>query len=83
MSACRVRLRAGDVFTLEETLGWKSVEVVSGEMWLTKTPASEDLLLGAGEEFELGESFPVVIEALGETEIVLRAPDRETESARA
>ena len=67
-----VYLRAGELLALEESHGWKTVEVVSGEMWLTQTPATNDLLLGPGGRFEVGDAFPVVIEALGRAEIVLR-----------
>ncbi len=67
-----VYLRTGELLTLEESQGWKTVEVVSGEMWLTQTPATNDLLLGPTSRFEVGGAFPVVIEALGRAEIVLR-----------
>lgn len=72
ISVRKISLRAGEILTLEGVQRWKNLEVRSGEMWLTQTPAENDLLLGAGDRFELGEAFPVVIEALGAAEIVLR-----------
>ena len=63
-----VRMRAGEILNLREPV---IVRVVNGAIWLTGTPAREDIFLRAGERFCLERHFPFVMEALETTEIVL------------
>lgn len=70
----RLRLRPRELLTLAEPQRCGRLEVVRGEIWVTQTPASRDLLLGPGARLDLDDAFPVVIEALEVTELVLRPP---------
>lgn len=59
------------VIRLEKSSGVKSVEVKSGIVWLTGTPANGDVLLSPGERFELRDNWPFVIQALEVAELSL------------
>ena len=49
----------------------ESVEVKNGMVWLTATPANGDVLLSSGEQFELRDNWPFVIQALEATKLSL------------
>jgi hypothetical protein len=49
------------------------LKVLSGQVWLTETPAQRDLVLTAGEEVELRRTAPWVIEALSDAQLEIRA----------
>ena len=55
---------------LEKASGIKTLEVRSGTIWLTGTPATGDVVLSAGERLELPDQWPFVIQALGNAELV-------------
>ena len=59
-----IRLARGQVIRLEKKPGVYSVEVTSGKVWLTGTPANGDVLLAPRERFELPDNWPFVIQAL-------------------
>jgi len=66
-----IRLKRDAVIRLEKSSGVKSVEISSGIVWLTGTPAAGDVLLTEGGRFETAGAWPYVIQALEPGEIVL------------
>ncbi len=58
------------VIRLEKESGIKALEVRSGAVWLTGTPATADILLLCGERLELPDHWPFVIQALDSAELV-------------
>ena len=54
---------------LEKVSGIKTLEVRSGAVWLTGTPATGDIVLSAGERLELTDQWPFVIQALSSAEL--------------
>jgi len=48
------------------------IQVCQGAVWLTGTPAKADVILRAGENFELKDNCPYVVEALTEAKIVIK-----------
>jgi hypothetical protein len=48
------------------------LEVQRGIVWLTATPAAGDVILHAGDQFEISDASPYVVQALGEATILLR-----------
>jgi hypothetical protein len=64
---CSVCLKRDQVVRLEKSSGIQSIEVKTGVLWLTSTPASGDVILQAGKTFELKDQWPYVIEALQES----------------
>jgi hypothetical protein len=66
-----ISLNRGEVIRLEKNCGVKNIATKSGIVWLTGTPASGDVLLQNGEQFELQNQWPYVIEALEEAELLL------------
>ncbi|MCR6655625.1 MAG: DUF2917 domain-containing protein [Opitutus sp.] len=69
----RLHLRRGELHTVLEFGPFSRLEVVVGEIWLTQDPTSGDLLLGPGSTFDLRNDALVVIEALQDTSLVIRA----------
>jgi hypothetical protein len=59
------------VIRLERNQQFKKIEVKSGGLWLTGTPADGDVLLGPSEIFEFQDDWPYVIEAIEAAEISL------------
>ena len=57
-------MQRGEVIRLEQNSGVSHVEMQSGAIWLTGTPANGDVLLQNGEQFKLRGEWPYVIEAL-------------------
>jgi hypothetical protein len=66
-----VSLNRGEVIRLEKNSEVKNIETKNGVIWLTGTPADGDVLLQNGEQLELQNQWPYVIEALEETELLL------------
>jgi len=66
-----IRLKRGAVIRLEKSSGVKSIEISSGTVWLTGTPAVDDVLLTEGGRFETAGAWPYVIQALESGGIVL------------
>jgi DUF2917 family protein len=67
-----VRLRPDELLRLTRDGGIASVEVRAGLVWLTSTPANQDVLLRSGGRIDLTDDWPFVLQALAETEILLR-----------
>lgn len=63
-----VRLDRDEVLRLT---GGQCLEVKSGVLWLTGTPAQGDILLSAGERFELRGGSSFVAQALEDAEFFL------------
>jgi len=70
-AACRVGLRPDEMLCLEKSSGVNRIQVREGVVWLTETPASRDVLLQAGEQFEFSGRWPVVVQSLGDAQAVL------------
>jgi hypothetical protein len=66
-----IHLNRGKVIRLEKNSDVKTVEIIRGIVWLTGTPAKGDLLLRAGDRFELRNNWPYVIQALEGAELTL------------
>jgi hypothetical protein len=63
-------LNRDEVIRLERRSGIKCIKVKSGSIWLTSTPASGDVLLGAGDTFECEKQWPYVLQALSRSELL-------------
>ena len=70
--SCAVHLRGNEVIRLANVSGFTQVEVRSGTIWLTGTPAQGDVLLHPGEKFQLTNGWPFILQAVEEAQIVLR-----------
>jgi hypothetical protein len=57
-----------EVIRLERRSGIKRIEIKTGVVWLTGTPASGDVLLSAGDVFECQKSWPYILQALEHSE---------------
>jgi hypothetical protein len=68
-----VHLQDSEVLRLTKDSGCRRIEVRTGTLWLTGTPATGDVLLRPGEQFHLTHHWPFVLQAVTETQIVLRA----------
>lgn len=66
-----VRLPREKVIRLEMKSGIKSIEAKGGVIWLTGTPANGDVILSRGEQFELRDNWPFVVQALEPAELSL------------
>lgn len=66
-----VGLKRGEVVRLGKNSGAKNIETQNGVIWLTGTPASGDILLQSGGQFEFENHWPYVIEALEDAELSL------------
>lgn len=64
-------LARGQVFTIPRRSGVRAIEVLSGTIWLTATPADQDILMSAGDLFPIGPNAPYVLEALTDAEFIL------------
>lgn len=64
-------MKRGEIIRLEKASGVRNVETKNGVVWLTGTPADGDVLLQNGEQFELRNNWPYVIEALEPAELLL------------
>ncbi|MGC3991094.1 MAG: DUF2917 domain-containing protein [Chthoniobacteraceae bacterium] len=74
-------LQPGQIFRLEKSSRVSAIEVKAGIVWLTGTPAPEDVILSAGEKLVLGDHWPYVVQALGEAMVSLRkAPASRSEA---
>jgi len=71
IAARTIHLKRDAVIRLEEKSGAKAIEIKSGTVWLTSTPANGDVLLHTGACFETAASWPYVIQAMEPTEILL------------
>lgn len=70
-------LKRHHVIRLEQKQQFKKVEVRSGVLWLTGTPADGDVILGQSQTFELQNGWPYVIEAIEAAEILLTGAQSE------
>lgn len=66
-----IRLDREKVIRLEKHSKVKTVEINRGVVWLTGAPANGDVLLQAGDRFELQDSWPYLIQAMETAELAL------------
>lgn len=66
-----IHLPREKIIRLEKKSGVTNVEAKSGMVWLTGTPAKDDVILSAGDHFELRDNWPFVIQALELAELSL------------
>jgi hypothetical protein len=66
-----VYLKRGEIIRLRKHAGVSKVKTRNGIVWLTGTPADGDVVLQSGEQFELRNHWPYVLEALEEVELLL------------
>ncbi len=64
-------LQRGQVIRLGKDLKIRCIQMMSGRIWLTGTPAQGDLILSGSERLELSDHWPFVIEALEPAELLL------------
>jgi hypothetical protein len=69
-----VHLPRGMVLSLDQAGGITCLELSSGVVWVTGTPARGDTILRPGEPYEFGDQWPYVIEALVDAEFVASGP---------
>lgn len=67
----QVILPKGQVLTITREDALTSIQVDSGLIWLTETPATRDYVVAQGEKFDATSGFPIVIQALEESLVVL------------
>lgn len=75
-AASRLIFAAGQIATLRDALGTR-IECVSGSLWITQDRDPRDIVLGPGEEFTLDQDGKAVIQASGQTIVLVserRAP---------
>lgn len=75
---CSAQLRPGQVHLPDREIiriggdsGIGKVRVRSGLVWLTSTPSGGDVILREGQEYDLTQSWPFLVEALTESEVDL------------
>jgi hypothetical protein len=66
-----VYLKRGEIIRLTKNSGVCKVKTKNGIVWLTGTPADGDVVLQSGEQCELRNNWPYVLEALEEVELLL------------
>jgi hypothetical protein len=66
-----LHLERHQVLRLERTRQFKKLELRSGIVWLTSTPANGDVILQQSQTFEFQNAWPYVIEAIETAEISL------------
>jgi len=71
----------GNVLSLNQSSGVERLTVERGIIWLTSTPARGDIILKAGQSWELKQDWPFVIEALEDAELNLLV-SQETEEVK-
>ena len=59
-----VCLRPNQLLLLDKVRGVKRIRVQCGCIWLTGTPGTDDILLRPGDEFDLGDSWPFLLQPL-------------------
>lgn len=72
----RIHLNSGDLIRIEKDSGFGSIQIRRGAIWLTGTPANGDVLLMPESAFDLVDSWPFVVQALGPAEILLSPRSR-------
>lgn len=70
-AACNVALKPDEMLCLSKTSGVNRMRVRQGVVWVTETPATRDVLLQAGDQFEFSGHWPVVVQSLGDAQAVL------------
>ena len=58
---------------IERRDGIRRIQVRDGVVWLTGSPAREDVLVRRGEEYHLPSQWPFVLEALSDARVELLA----------
>jgi hypothetical protein len=66
-----VNLRPGQVFRLTKDTGIQSLEIHHGTVWLTSTPARNDILLRPGDRLPLSDHWPFVLQAMESAQLTL------------
>jgi hypothetical protein len=59
-----MQLHQGELLRLEKASGIVRIEVKSGVLWVTGTPAEADILLKAGDQMNLTQNWPFILEGL-------------------
>jgi hypothetical protein len=65
------RLGRNGIIQLQEHCGARGLRVLRGTVWLTGTPAENDVVLQAGHRFPLTGRWPFVLQAMGDADIEL------------
>ena len=61
-------LACNQVIRLERRSRIKRIEIKTGVVWLTSTPANGDVFLRAGDVFECQKDWPYILQALEPSE---------------
>ncbi len=67
----QITLEEGKIFTVQKRFRIQGVYLQEGSLWLTIPGESRDILLQSGETLSFGQGWPVVIEALSDSEAFL------------
>jgi len=70
-AANTIALPKGSVISFGEQTEATSLHVFRGTLWLTETPGTQDYVLEEGEEHALGHQWPVVVQALEDSVIMV------------
>ena len=69
--ASTIALRKGSVIAFGEASGASEIVVFRGSIWLTETPGTADYVLEEGDEYRITRQFPVVVQALADSVIMV------------
>ncbi len=67
----RLSLEANVLFRLERASRVREMHVLRGAVWLTGTPAEDDVILLPSDRFQTEARFPFLIQALEPAEVLL------------
>ena len=60
----RLCLEKGEVFHVDPITAWRRIECQRGRVWITQTGLGQDVILSAGDAFEVSAPGRLVVEAL-------------------
>jgi hypothetical protein len=72
-SPATVGLPRRQLLRIDRRDGIRRIHVRDGVVWLTGSPAREDVLVKRGEEYRLPAAWPFVLEALSDARVELLA----------
>jgi len=67
----RIRLARGEAVPMRDAAG-RTVYAHAGRVWITEENETRDVVLEAGESFQLGRSGLAVVEAFSDASISIR-----------
>lgn len=74
MRGMTTHLAPGQLWRVDATSRVAGLRVIAGTVWLTTTPADGDVILHAGDRLTIVGGWPIVVEALAPSTIVVTRP---------